>query len=85
VLITLIVNAKKKIAQDVHITAPGVFEDSEDKDILDAIKVNVVNTLSSLHTLDKSRIKSSIESSVKKHIYKLIGKNPLICTSVIVI
>ena len=84
VFITLIINSKKKIAQDVHIDAPGVFEENEDKEILDSIKVNVVNTFSSLHTAKKSMIKSSIESSVKKQINKLIGKTPLLCMNIII-
>ena len=84
VFVTLIINAKKKIAQDVHINAPGVFEDDEDKEILGALKVNVVNTFSSLHTVNKSMIKSSIESSIKKHIRKLIAKTPLVCMNIMI-
>ncbi len=85
VFITLIINSKKKIAQDVHINTPGVFEDNEDREILDSIKVNVVNTFSSIRTTNKSMIKSSIESSIKKQIHKLIGKTPIICTNIIII
>ena len=85
IIITLIVNFKKKIAEDIHINAPGVLEDNEDKEILDSLKVSIINTFSSLHTANKNMIKSSIESSVKKQISKITGKTPLICTNIIIV
>ena len=73
--------AKKHISQ-ISITAPGVLEENLDQDILDSLKLNVSETFTTLSTLDKSKIRHSVELSVRKHIRKLINKSPLINTSI---
>jgi ribonuclease J len=84
IFITLVIDSNKKSIKEFCITAPGVFEDVEDKEILESIKHTVVTLLASMNTLDKNKISSSIGSSVKKHVNKLISKSPLIHTNIII-
>jgi ribonuclease J len=82
VFISLAIDEAKKHISQISITAPGVLEENLDQDILDSLKLNVSETFTTLSTLDKSKIRHSIELSVRKHIRKLINKSPLINTSI---
>lgn len=76
--ISLVVNKIKKSINQIFISAPGVLDDDLDQDILDSLKLNISENFLVLSTLEKNKIKHSIELSVKKHIRRLINKLPLI-------
>ncbi|MSO13443.1 ribonuclease J [Rickettsiales endosymbiont of Trichoplax sp. H2] len=76
--ISMIIDKKKKNINHLYVVAPGILEENLDQDILDELKLDIFDTFKEISTLDKNKIKNSIEFSLKKHIKKLINKSPLI-------
>ncbi|WP_236870142.1 ribonuclease J [Candidatus Bandiella numerosa] len=80
--ISLVINKAKKSISQIFISAPGALEDDLDQDILDSLKLNVSETFATISTIDKHKVKNLVESSIKKHIKKLINKSPLITINI---
>ena len=83
--ISMIIDKKKKSINQLYVVAPGILEENIDQDILDELKLNIFDIFKEISTLDKNKIKNSVEFSIKKHVKKLINKSPLIHINVFLI